>query len=199
MNLGYQALTFAGQLFFWAGVLMFCIGVCILVSPALVMRAGSTMNRWIATDALFRRLDSATPTERPFYRHHRAFGLFLAAGAVYVIYQLIWQVNYTSLFGHTYILGSQVVAEWLARSLGFIFVAFGALAFVVGVVVFFRPSLLKELEEKVNAWFATESSLRVLDQEVSAPDSLFARSPRLVGMLVVLGSLYVIYGLRGFV
>ncbi len=183
MNPGLGVIAFAGKAFFWASVITLCIGTCILVSPGLVARAGKALNRWIPTDALFRRLDSSTLTERAFYRHHRLSGILLVLGAGFVMYQFALGINYSALFG---------------SALGFIAVVFSAVAFCIGVVVFFRPSLLKRLEQRANTWFAADDSLKRLDEQVAAPDRLFVRNPRLVGLLVVLGSLYVMFSLRLF-
>ena len=198
MTPGLGIVAFAGKVFFWAGVITLCVGVCILVSPALVARAGRAVNRWIPTDALFRRLDSSTLTERGFYRHHRLSGILLMLGAGFVIYQFALGINYSALFGKAMFMGSHAAAAWLVRALGFITMVFSALAFGLGVVVFFRPSLLKHLEQRANTWFAADDSLKRLDEQVAAPDRLFGRNPRLVGLLVVLGSLYVIFSLRLF-
>jgi hypothetical protein len=163
-----------------------------------VARAGKALNRWIPTDALFRRLDSSTLTERAFYRHHRLSGILLVLGAGFVMYQFALGINYSALFGRAMIMDSHAAAAWLAGALGFIAVVFSAVAFCIGVVVFFRPSLLKRLEQRANTWFAADDSLKRLDEQVAAPDRLFVRNPRLVGLLVVLGSLYVMFSLRLF-
>lgn len=198
MNPNLGVVAFAGKVFFWAGVLMFCIGLGIMVSPVRLMRLAETMNRWISTDALFRRLDSPTWSERVFYRHHRSFGALLVTGAGYVIYQFAWGIDYARLFGHIKVMGSYTAANWLAHSLGFASVLFGIVACCIGIVVFIRPSLLKRLEQRANTWFTVDQSLRHLDRQVTAPDRFFARNPRLVGVLVALGSLYVIISLRLF-
>ena len=198
MNPELGVVAFVGKVFFWGGVVTLCIGLCILISPALVARAGRAVNRWISTDALFRRLDASTLTERAFYRHHRVSGVLLVLGAGFVIYQFAVGINYSALFGRAMIMGSHAAAAWLARALGFIAIVFSAVAFCLGAVVFFRPSLLKRLEQRANTWFATDDSLKSLDEQFNAPERLFLRNPRLVGLLVALASLYVICSLRPF-
>lgn len=198
MNADLGVVAFTGKVFFWVGIVTFCIGTLILVSPALVMRVAGKMNRWVPTDAWFRRLDSPKVTERLFYRHHRIFGALLVIGTGYVIYQFVWGIDYAAVFGRAEIMGSHAAAAWLAATLGFIAIVFSVVVFGIGVVVFFRPSILKRLERRANTWFAADQSLKRLDEQVSTPDRIFIRIPRLVGLLVILGSLYVIVSLRLF-
>lgn len=185
-------------LFFWAGVAAFILGLLIVIAPAAVMRVSQVLNRWVSTDQVFRDLDSPRASERLFYRHHRVFGVLLVLGGAYILYEFVGLES--SVLGRNVILfGSHTVAQWLLDSMIVLNRVFAAVAIALGIAVFFRPSVLKTLEDSTNRWFAVDDSLKVLlDTELGAPEQLFARWPRLFGVLIMLGSLYIIFNLRVF-
>jgi len=191
-------LDFFVFVFFWAGVAAFILGLLIVVSPATVMRVGQVLNRWVSTDQLFHDLDSPHTTEKLFYRHHRAFGVLLVLGGGYILYIFAYQLGSTTLAGSVTLFGSHTVAQWLLDSLIALNRMFAAVAIALGITVFFRPSALKDLELSTNRWFAVDESLKALDAQMGAPERFFARNPRLFGVLIMLGSLYVVFNLRVF-
>lgn len=189
---------FLAFLFFWGGIAAFAIGLLITLSPSLVIGAGQLLNRWISTDSVFRDLDSPRSTERLFYRHHRIFGGLLLLGGAYVFYRFGIAMDSATLPGKLTLFGSYSVAQWLFDSLVVVNLVFAAVAICIGIAVFFRPSMLKNLEVSTNRWFAVDESVKQLDAQSTLPDQLFARSPRLVGVLIMLGSAYVVVNLRVF-
>jgi hypothetical protein len=67
--------------------------------------------------------------------------------------------------------------------------------FLFGLIIVLRPSLLKRLEAVLNRWFVTEESIRKLDLQLPTPDSVFGRRPRMMGIIIVAGSLYILMNL----
>lgn len=194
--LWFELLTF---LFFWGGVAAFLVGLITLIAPSLVLRAGGVLNRWISTEQVFRDLDAPRPTERFFYRHHRIFGILLMLGAIFVAYSFGFALDISRLEGKFMLFGSRNIADWLLESLVMLNLVFAALALLLGLTVFFRPSVLKDIEARTNRWFVMDDSLKRLDVELRVPDQLFARHPRILGLLIMAGSAYVIFSLGVFV
>jgi len=193
----FEFLTF---LFFWAGIAAFAIGLLIVISPPVVMRAGQVLNRWVSTERIFHDLDSPRPTERLFYRHHRIFGSLLVLGGAYVLYVFgTIGLDASKLGTNLMFFGSRTAAQWLLDSLTAVNRIFAVVAIALGIAVFYRPSVLKALENSTNRWFIVDDSLKRLDVQMAAPDRLFAHRPRLVGIIIMLASLYVVFNLRVFV
>jgi hypothetical protein len=192
-SLWFQLATF---LFYWAGIVAFVIGLLTVLAPGLVIRAGSVMNRWVSTERLFHDLDSPRHSERVFYRHHRIFGCLLAVGAAYVIYSFAFQFDAEAMTRRLVLFGSRSVTGWMFQSLAALNVLFGMAALGIGLAVFFRPSALKRMEAATNRWFAVD--LKRLDTEVGGAERMFSRRPRLVGLVVMAASLYVVLSLRFF-
>ena len=90
---------------------------------------------------------------------------------------------------------SRAANQWLLQSLVFINLVFSVLIFLIGVIVVIRPSLLKSIEAAANRWIVVDQSLKKLDVQMKMPDTMFTRRPRLMGFLIVIGSIYILINL----
>jgi len=190
---------FLTTVFYWAGIVLLMIGAAITISPRLVFRVGESLNRWVSTDKIFDRLDAARPSERWVYRHHRLSGGLLTLGGAYVLYSFALAFDAAAAGRQMLLFHSRTATEWLLNSLSFLNIGFSVVAMAIGVVIFFRPSLLKHLEQWANRWYGVDDSLKRLDVQLKAPDTWFRRRPRLLGVLIIGGSLYIVFSLSLFV
>jgi len=67
------------------------------------------------------------------------------------------------------------------------------LAFIFGVIMFIRPSALKTFERWSNYWVDTDAKLKVLDERKDLPDSILPGNPRIFGIFVIFGAIYIIW------
>lgn len=186
-------LAFIINLLFWAALVILCLGLCMVIAPRQLMRLGQKLNRWISTDEFFRKLDTPRYGERFFYRHHILFGSFIILGGGYTFYRFMFDFN---AGGYALpVFASNSANQWLTTSLAFMNILFSILVFVVGVIIILRPSLLKRFEAGLNRWFVTEDSVKKLDLQLGTPDSLFSRRPRVTGLIIMAGSLYILVNL----
>lgn len=167
-------------------------GLWLLVSPAGFAARLAPMNRWFSLRRILKPLEVPRATERLLYRHHKILGTFLVLGSTYTLY---WQTFHFSRLPVRSLLLS--VQPWLRDALvesTALFLFFGNLcAFGIGIIVLLRPSLLKGLEESANRWISTRRMPRALEQpRADLDDILLVRHPRLTGVFVVLGSLYIL-------
>ncbi|TAJ92187.1 MAG: hypothetical protein EPO31_11260 [Gammaproteobacteria bacterium] len=194
MNTGITFSELLIHISFSAGVVMLIIGCCMLVSPDLIIKAGRRLNRWVSTDQFFSNLDRPQGSEKFFYRYHIISGVLLALASLYIFVTFIWGIDRGYVLR---IFASATANEWLTASIIFLCRAFSTVIFFIGLVIMFRPSLLKHLESWGNRWFAVDSSLKRLDVQLKAPDRVFGQQPRLMGLLVTIGSLYILIQLWG--
>lgn len=195
MNTDLSLYEFLISVSFWTGALMLLIGLFILVSPDLFIRTGNKLNRWVSTEAFFNKLDAPKNTERFFYRHHVSCGLLFVFGAMYIFYTFAFAFDASkqtlSFFS------SAVVNDWLINSLVFLNIIFSIVIFVVGLFVMLRPSALKNIETIANHWFAVDASIKGLDVQLSMPDKMFLKRPRLLGFIIMAASAYICMNLWG--
>lgn len=171
------------------------VGLWMLFKPSDILRLNRYLSRWFATDKLANMLDSPHKIERALYRNHRVVGILVLGGSTYILYTLLVILNkkeFANLLGGIW---NAYVAAWLVEALVISLVAGSVLAMVVGVFMLIRPSLLKDFEARVNSWYATDKSLQAFDTMHTQPDELVAHHTRIVGVLIVAGSVYAIVSL----
>ena len=163
-----------------------------LLRPDGALRLNQYFSKWFTTAKWTSVLDSPHNIERVLYRNHRLVGLLVLGGTLYMLYSLLIsfdkQAVVTILSGHSdpYLIG------WLMDTLVAGLVVGGVLAAVIGIFLVVRPSLLKSLEQRLNRWYSSEKTMRAVDEMHLLPDEYVARHIRLVGVLIVLGSIYTI-------
>lgn len=172
---------------------MLCVGLCFLLLPAQMIRLSLKLNQWISTEKFFNKLEEQRHGERFLYRHHVIFGMFLITAAAYIFYSFMFSFN-PEKFSIS-IFTSTSANQWLIQSLVFINLLLSFLIFLIGIIVTIRPSVLKGFETVMNRWIIVDDSLKKLDVQMKVPDTMFTRRPRLMGLLIVIGSIYILINL----
>jgi hypothetical protein len=170
------------------------VGLLLIVDSARVFRWNAYLNRWFSTDAAARVFDTPRDVKRLVYRRHRVVGVIVVAGALYAMDVLFFRVQTGAVVRA---LSGAAPAEGLrllADSLRIFLIGGNGLALAAGLVLCFRPSLLKGLEGWADKQYAFQSG-KSLDQMNYVPDEFVARHPRWVGVAVAAGSLFVLLSL----
>lgn len=182
---------------FWIGVLLVPLGLALILIPARVLATTSSLNRWISTKPFFDSVNRPHYQERLFYRHHRLFGLIIAAASLICLYMLGLYMEPQELITRLVTLAQSEFGKWLLASVYYLLLVCLFLAFITGMIVLFRPSLLKSLEAWGNRWVDTDRTLEQLDQVREIPTNILPGRPRWFGLFVLLGAGYMIYRTAG--
>jgi len=170
------------------------VGVLLLANPRVLFALNARLSRWVDTGATFRLLDQPHHLERFFYRHHRALGAMIVAGAGYVLWSWAFAYNRSDVLA---ILGRRWVTaglDWVPAALEVAVVVLHGAILAVGVLVFFRPSLLKGLERTANRWQEGPATAR-FDSVVGNLDGAFEGHPRVSGLLLVVSAVWCLLAL----
>jgi hypothetical protein len=159
-------------------------GLLLVFNSGLAFRVSERMNRWVSTRAALRSLEEERSIARPLYRMHRLVGTLICAGALYALIVLGTPYGEMAIVKSLSGIGPPRFASWVSESLRIVLLAGNFAALIFGLVFIVRPSALKRLE----AW---------ADRRISGRRFLRTH-PRLVGAVIVAGSLYVMVNL-GFV
>lgn len=167
-------------------------GLLLIFAPGWTLSIARYLNREYSFAWLLRALDAPRVTEPFIYRHHRVVGVFLTLGAAYLLKQLFTAVTAEAaaeLWG-----GAMPPALALAVMQAFywLFLIGGLAGFVLGIVIFVRPSALKPLERWSNSWLSTDKVTETLDRRDDRPEGLAHRHPRVVGLVIVAATLYIV-------
>lgn len=162
------------------------VGVMLLARPEALFRLNQRLSRWVDTGGVFAVLDQPRHLERYFYRHHRILGAAIMLGASYVLWRWAFQYERDELLA---LLGRRWLAaglDWVVPALEVALVGLHVAILAVGVVIFFRPSLLKGVERTANRW--QEPKTGTLDSVVEGVDDAFEGHPRVSGLLLVVSA-----------
>ena len=170
-------------------------GLLLLFDTQAAFRISERMNRWVSTRAVIRPLEEHRSIGRPLYRLHRLVGALICAGALYSLIVLGMPSGEAAITKSLSGVGPPRMSAWLSESLRAVLLVgnFGALLF--GIVFIVRPSALKSLEAWADRRISERRAIKPLEKMRMSADQFLRRHPRAVGVLVILGSLYVIANL----
>lgn len=170
-------------------------GLMLVFDSARAFRIGDRLDRWVSTRAALRPLEEHHSIAKPLYRMHRLVGMLICAGALYSLIVLATPSGGAAITKSLSTIGPVRFSAWIAESLRMILVTGNVAALVFGAVFVVRPSALKGLEAWADRRISGRQATKPIE-EMHRPADRFARShPRFVGVLVVLGSVYVLVNL----
>lgn len=169
---------------------VFSCGLGLLVVPNAMFRLSNYLDRWHSLRGWLGPMDRPHYTEAYLYSHHRLIGLLLTLGSAYTLLRLssFDPLAASSLFPNTW---PRPLLEIILGSLPALLLITNLIALVLGVLIYFRPSLLRHFEEGANHWYSARQALRPLDIPRPELDNYLWRHPRTVGLFLVLGSIYI--------
>ena len=181
-----------GQTLFILAVVTAILGIIMAITPDTVRNMSHRVSVWVETDNIVQGVNRQQDTDHFLYRHHRIIGAFIIVGAVYTLYSLVIATGGKSFINLLPSSWSLLARQWLSDSLIYFIDVVNILALFLGVIVFARPSALKDLESLANRWLVSDSILNVLDKRVDTEDSQKGLSLRVLGILIAAGSIYIL-------
>lgn len=168
------------------------IGILLLIDSERVMRWNYVLNKWYSTRQAMRALDRPIDIKRPFYRWHRVLGVLVFAASLYTLDILVFGFHTSSLVRALRGTGNPALLGLVLDSVRLFLIAGNVAALVAAAVLVFRPSLLKGLEVWGDRQYSGRVATKPLDIMRYQPDDFTRSRPKLVGGLLMLGSLYVL-------
>ena len=169
-------------------------GVLLLLRPEVLQRLGYKLNRWISTRHLDQSMERTINLDPWFYRYRRVGGTLIFLGAVYVIYYFTVSLDRASTIGglaryfklHPVLIGGLLDALVLSSILGALCAA------LVGLFLILRPSMLRDFEQVANQWVSLRRAMKSMEIRRDGVDEYVFQRARQAGILLVLGSFYVL-------
>lgn len=171
------------------------VGLMLLLDSERAFRIAERLDRWVSTRAAVKPLEEFRNVSRPLYRMHRLVGALICAGALYSLIVLGLPSGGDAINKSLRGIGPAYFSAWISESLRYVLLAgnFGALLF--GLVFIVRPSALKSLEAWADRRISERKAVMPLEKMRMTADQFLRRHPQAVGVLVILGSLYVLLNL----
>jgi len=177
-----------------AGVAGLLGSAVLMLRPDWLVVFGRYANRWISTRKYERAIERAIDFDRWFYRHARSGGVLLLSGAC-------WMVLYFTVYFDKARLAAILSAgnasalremDRLLDGAVLLALAGGVFAAMASLFLLLRPSLLRDFEQDANRWVSTRRALRPLDIEHGELDDYVLRHYRVIGVLLLFASLFIL-------
>ena len=177
-------------------VLGVVIGALLVIDGARVMRWNDALNRWFSSDRQVQVLDRSVEIKRVVYRWHRLVGLLLFGGAFFTLDALAFGFTTTALVRTLRGTGSSELLALVFEAVRIFLIIGNLFALLAAVVLVFRPSLLKGLENWADRTYSGGGgSAETFNAMRYQPDDFVRARPKVVGTVVLLGSIYALAGL----
>lgn len=169
------------------------VSLLLIAKPQLLERFNRVANRWISARHLNRFLDQSISIEHWFYRHHRAFGAVVMLGSSYIF------IYFGVLFDKVYVLQHlnwKIPPKLIAGLLDALVLSSltgAVVAFMVGLFLWMRPSLLRGIEVDANQWVSSRRAIKMLEIPRDQVENFVVRHAQRVGWLLLLGSIYLFF------
>lgn len=169
------------------------VSLLLIFKPQLMERVNRMANRWISARRVNQFLDRSVSIEYWFYRHHHAFGAVVMLGSSYIA------VYFGILFDKAYALQRlnwrvpPMLMDGLLDALVLSSLTGAVTAFMVGLFLWLRPSLLKGIEGEANQWISSRRAIKMLEVPRDQIELFVARHMQRIGWLLLLGSIYLFF------
>lgn len=169
-------------------------GAMLLYRPQVLQRWNTWLNRWISTRQMEQPLDRNVNIDPWFYRHRHPFGILTLLGALYILYyfSVVLDREQAVLGLSRYYSLSPALTGGLLDALVLSALLGALLALAVSVFLLLRPSLLQDFEQGANRWLSLRRAMKPTEITRPGVDEYVFAHGRRAGMLLVLGSLYVL-------
>jgi hypothetical protein len=171
------------------------IGLLLLVDTARALRWNAVLSRWVSTREAAQRFDRPRDIKRFVYSAHRVIGVLVVAGSLYCLDVLTFGFAPGALARALRDLGGVGVLEVTFESMRLFLLLGNVAALGAGLVLCFRPSLLKGLERWADRTYAAREHSAKLDEMRFQPDLWVSSHPRLAGCVVLAGSAFILFSL----
>lgn len=168
------------------------VGALLLFDSERVMRWNYRLNRWYSTRQAMRALERPVDVKRPFYRWHRVLGAVVFAASLFTLDVLVFGFHTSALVRALRGSGDPALLSLVLDTARLVLITGNLAALIAAAVLVFRPSLLKGLEVWGDRHYSGRAATKPLDIMRYQPDDFVRARPRLVGGLLVLGSIYVL-------
>jgi hypothetical protein len=173
-------------------------GAALIVRPAWISLAGKRANKWVSMRGVNTLLESWISLDRWFYQYHRIAGGMMLAGAFLIIAYFSVAFDRHGTAG-LFFLGNHSLPPVIVEIVLDVFVAVcvggAAFALMIGGLLLLRPGKLRDVEQRANQWLSMRQALKPLEIQRAGMDEYVIKNARPAGMLLLLGSLYIMAAL----
>lgn len=170
----------------------------LLFVPQRLVAFRSISDRWLTFRKPLKFLEIPRESDPFLYRNHKWMGAVAILLPLVTLYLLLYRTAEELPWSAVTREELYMFWQWLYESTVIFLWISNIFALLVGVVLFFRPSLLKRFEKTANLWFSTRRSMRRLHHRYHHLDELLLNRARWTGIFMVIGAIYILVLILSF-
>ena len=167
-------------------------GLGLILAPAITLKFNEKINTRFSMRKATKKIETAIKSEPLFYKYSKVSGSILVTGSLFVLYTLATFNAYT-LIPHLPKSITPAAWEWIIESAQIFFYITCTFIFIFGLIVFIRPSLVKNFEQAANHWVSTRKGFSKMTEDINITNKLVNTYPRLFGAFITIFSLIVLF------
>ena len=177
------------------GLLGIVLSLLLLFDPQKIQQLGKRFNRYVDIDKKFRKMiDRNISTEGLFYNHNILAGICLIVGSALILVFLFYRLDVHSIMLALFGQGNfNTIADIVISAMALVGKLAGIVGILLGSILLFDPDQLKNLEKRLNIWFATEPMIDRLEQSHPDIDAFVYKKPVLCGIVGLTTSVLLTY------
>lgn len=192
--------TMLSEIFFDASILFIVIGsgiglmlgLGLIFSPLLTLKINEKINTRISMREKTKAIEKPIKSEPIFYKHSKISGTILVIGSLFVLYT-VETFNAYSLIPHLPKSISAPAWEWIIQSAEIFLFISCVFILIFGLIVFIRPSMVKNFEQVANHWISTRKGFSKMSTDIDLTNKLVNTYPRIFGSFITIFSLVVLF------
>lgn len=167
-------------------------GAALLLRPGWLLHTSKLVNRWVSTRKWTRLFARTIALDTWFYRYNRLCSVLLLAGAVYIVYFFTVVFDKAGALNNIFKIDTipPALRDGLLDALVLFFLTGAVFVAMISLFLMLRPSMLREFEFRANHKTSLRKGLKPLEKQHDSLDQYVFRHQRLVGILILAGSIY---------
>ncbi len=168
------------------------LGLGLILAPTITLKFNEKINTRISMREKTKAIEKPIRSEPLFYKHSKISGAILVIGSIFVLYTLE-TFNAYSLIPHLPKSISAPAWEWIIQSAEIFLFISCVFILVFGLIVFIRPSMIKNFEQVANHWISTRKGFSKMSTDIDITNKLVNTYPRTFGAFISIFSLIVLF------
>jgi len=177
-EIGLQAGFIFGLILGVAGV---ALSLLLVISPKTAKSLSNIFNAYVLVEKKLTYLNKPIQTDSFTYQHNILTGLTLVGGSVFFLFFLFFRFDEAKILnmflGHSYLFLFEIISTTtilIGKIAGFTGVG-------IGLCLLFLPGIMVKIENRMDAWIATQGIADKLDEFHPGIDNFILRFPLLFG------------------
>lgn len=177
------------------GVVGVILSLMLLLAPHMLKKTATILNRSVDIESKITKvIDRDIPIDNLIYRHNILSGVGLIVASAFVLVFLFYRLDVSGFLKVFFADGTfNTTDEILFSTMALVAKIAGIIGIMIGSILLFSPDQMRQIEKRLDTWFATKPLWDKLDRPFDNVDALVFRRPTIFGILGLVTSAFLTF------